>query len=89
MLVVVGVVYGTVEDPATRYVILVDTGFCNSAEAADEARLKLSNWKLDWAALLLVAWTKVEVVAVVTEESSKKLFSVFTMLIETYKSTYQ
>ena len=76
-------VYGTVEDPATRYVALVGTGFCDSAEAADEERLTLINWKLDWASLELVAWQKVEVVAMVAEEASETLFWVFTMLIET------
>jgi hypothetical protein len=89
VLVVVGGLYGTVEEPATRYVALVVTGVCDSAEATDEARLELSNWKLDWAALELAAWTEVEMVVVVAEEASEKLCSVFTTLIDTYNSTYQ
>lgn len=89
VLVAVGDVYGSVEEPATRYVALVGTGICDAAEAADAARLRLSNWTLDWAASVSVAWTKVEVVAAVGEEASEKLFSVFTMSIETYSSTYQ
>ena len=39
MLVAVAGEYGTVDDPATRYVPLVGVGICATTEAADEERL--------------------------------------------------
>src|SRR5271156_5464742 len=67
--VVVGGVYGTVDDPTTRYVPLVCAVTCAvtcaAAAVADAWRLSWSDWKLDWAAAESVAWTETLVVVVV------------------------
>jgi hypothetical protein len=84
--VVVGGVYGTVDDDATRYVPLV--GGATTA-VADAWRLSRTDWKLDWAAAEAVAWTETLVVVVVGEEVSERVCVVSEMSTEMYISMYQ
>jgi hypothetical protein len=87
--VVVGGVYGTVDDDATRYVPLVGAVTGATAAVADAWRLSRTNWKLDWAAAEAVAWTETLVLVLVGEEVSERVCVVSEMSTEMYISMYQ
>jgi hypothetical protein len=87
--VMIGGVYGTVDDAAIRYVPLVGAVTGTTAAVADAWRLSRSDWKLDWAAAEAVAWTETLVLVVVGEEVSEVVCVVSEMSTEMYISMYQ
>lgn len=87
--VVVGGVYGTVDDAVTMYVPLVGAVDGATTAVADAWRLSRSAWKLDWAAAEAVAWRETLVLVVVGEEVSVRVCVVSEMSTEMYISMYQ
>jgi len=88
-LVALGVkeVYGTVDDPATRYVALVGT---TAGTAVEEAwRLLLRDWKPAEASAAAVAWMETRLLVVSRVEVRERVEEVETTSIEMYISIYQ
>jgi hypothetical protein len=87
--VVGGGVYGTVDDPATMYVPLVDAVTGGTVAVADAWRLSRTDWKLNSATAEAVAWTETLVLVMAGEEVSERVCVVSEMSTEMYMSMYR